>query len=584
MDLLELVKTTFIDLMGQIKAIWDLLPDNPDVIWSGWGIAVVSASLAVIGFVCSKLCACLRKPKAASVSLDASELLDENVLTIDKYKEHLLEQHGNYFLEKQKREEIERKLANLEESYQEKLRLLEESQEKLLLLAGKLPKEQLAEAEERLAQGDTELAEQLFDRVAAEAGQTVAEALLQSGRLAEDRLDYSKALRNYAGAADLAPSNPTYLLAAGIMAWKMGDYQRAKEWLEHLLAIREQEGKEDIELALALNELGLVYEYQGCYKKAEPIYKRALEVAEKTLGKEHLHVAAVLNNLARLYVTQSRYEKAVPLYQRSLVIKENKLGKDHPYVTNTLGNLANLYRVQGRYDEAEPLYNSSLKIREEKLGKKHPDVANSLDSIALLYCEQGRYNRAEPLYKRSLEISEETLGKDHPNVAVTLNNLAELYRKQRRYEEADPLYKQSLEISEKALGKDHPSVATTLNNLASLYESQGRYGEAKSLYKRSLEIFEKKLGKDHPSTATILNNLAGLYRTQNRYEKAEPLYLRALAILNAKFPNGHPDIGMIQENYKKMKEMMKAQWAGQLPFPPQATPGLPGKATDTVTE
>lgn len=235
------------ELLEQIKAVFFWLPKNPDVIWSGWGLAV---AVPLVGW----LIACLRKPKAASNPPDVSALLAGSVLTIDKYKEHLLEQHGNYFQEKQKREEIERKLVNLEESYQEKLRLLEESQEKLRQMAGSLPKEQLAEAEERLAQGDTELAEQLFDRVAAETGQTAAAALLQSGRLAEDRLDYSKAMRNYAGAAALAPDNPEYLLPAGQMAYKMGEYRRAEEWLEHLLAIREQEGKENDKLALALNE------------------------------------------------------------------------------------------------------------------------------------------------------------------------------------------------------------------------------------------------------------------------------------------------------------------------------------------
>ena len=44
-------------------------------------------------------------------------------------------------MEKQKREEIERKLANLEQSYQEKLRLLEESKEQLQQMADKLPKD-----------------------------------------------------------------------------------------------------------------------------------------------------------------------------------------------------------------------------------------------------------------------------------------------------------------------------------------------------------------------------------------------------------------------------------------------------------
>ncbi len=507
----------FMNWIEQIKAAFSWLPKESNVIWDGWGLAVVSAGIAVIGFVCSKLYACLRKPKNSSVPQDASALLAGSVLTIEQYKNDLLEQHGNYFLEKQKREEIERKLANLEESYQEKLRLLEESKEKLQQMAGSLHKQQLAEAEERLAQGDTELAEQLFDRVAEETGQTAAAALLQSGRLAEDRLDYRKALRNYAAAVALAPDNPDYLLPAGQMAYKMGEYQRAEEWLAHLLAIREQEGKEDDGLAFALNALAAVYYYQ------------------------------------------SRYEEAEPLYKRDLAISEKSLGKDHPFVATSLNNLAELYRTQGRYAEAEPLYKRSLEIWEDKLGKDHPDVAQSLNNLAGLYYSQGRYEEAEPLYKRSLEIWEDKLGKDHPDVAQSLNNLAGLYYSQGRYAEAEPLYQRALDIVEKSLGKEHPHVAASLNNLALLYKSQGRYAEAEPLHKRSLEIREDKLSKDHPDVATSLNNLAGLYYKQGRYAEAEPLCKRALAILKAKFPDGHPNIDTFQANYNDLKEKMQAR-------------------------
>ncbi|WP_417913250.1 tetratricopeptide repeat protein [Candidatus Electronema sp. TJ] len=451
------------DWMELLKAAWNWVPKDPGTVLDGWG-------LAVAGVLLSWLYARLRKPKAVSVQSDVIALPPGSVLTIEQYKKDLLEQHGNYFLEKQKREEIERKLANLEESYQEKLRLLEDSKEKLQQMAGSLPKQQLAEAEERLAQGDTELAEQLFDQVAAETGQTAAAALLQSGRLAEDRLDYNKALRNYAAAVALAPDNPDYLLAAGQMARTMGDYQRAEEWLEHLLAIREQEGKEDEALALALNDLAVVYYSQGRYEEAEPLYKRSLEIWEKALGKEHPHVAATLNNLAELYRTQGRYEEAVPLYKRSLEIWEKALGKEHPHVAAALNNLAGLYQTQGRHEDAEPLFKRSLEIVEISLGKEHPHVATTLNNLAALYRAQGRYEEAEPLYKRSLEIWEKTLGKDHPDVAAALNNLAALYESQGRYREAEPLCQRALAILKAAFPNGHPDIDTVQANYNTLKE------------------------------------------------------------------------------------------------------------------
>ena len=41
-------------------------------------------------------------------------------------------------------------------------------------------------------------------------------------------------------------------------------------------------------------------------------------------------MSAVLNNLAGLYQTQGRYAEAEPLYKRALAIYEKALGPDHP--------------------------------------------------------------------------------------------------------------------------------------------------------------------------------------------------------------------------------------------------------------
>jgi tetratricopeptide (TPR) repeat protein len=66
-----------------------------------------------------------------------------------------------------------------------------------------------------------------------------------------------------------------------------------------------------------------------------------------------------LNNLARLYEAQGRYADAEPLYRRSLQIREKALGAAHPDVGASLNGLAGLYRAQGRYAEAEPLFTNS---------------------------------------------------------------------------------------------------------------------------------------------------------------------------------------------------------------------------------
>jgi CHAT domain-containing protein len=170
-----------------------------------------------------------------------------------------------------------------------------------------------------------------------------------------------------------------------------------------------------------LNNLALLYERQGRYPEAGPLYKRALGVYETALGPEHNAVGNTLSNLAGLYHTQGRYAEAEPLSKRAFTIAEKALGPDHPNVGIRLNNLAELYRGQGRYADAEPLYKRALAIAEKALGPDHPDVGNRLNNLAVFYASQGRYAETELLLKRSLAIREKVLGSDHPDVGVAVS-------------------------------------------------------------------------------------------------------------------------------------------------------------------
>ena len=60
----------------------------------------------------------------------------------------------------------------------------------------------------------------------------------------------------------------------------------------------------------------------------------------KRFGADHPQVALALNNLAVLYYIQARYDEAEPLYRRALEGRQAKLGADHPHTLSTLNNLA----------------------------------------------------------------------------------------------------------------------------------------------------------------------------------------------------------------------------------------------------
>ena len=353
----------------------------------------------------------------------------------------------------------------------------------------------------------------------------------------------------------LGPDHPDVAVSLnnlGVLYQNQGRYDDAEPLYQRALEIREKVlGPDHPDVAMSLDSLGMLYNDQGRYSDAEPLYRRALEICEKVLGPDHPDVANSLNNLGVLYNGQGRYSDAEPLYRRALEICEKVLGPDHPDVANSLNNLGVLYNDQGRYSDAEPLYRRALEIREKMLAPDHkmldPDnqkVAMSLNNLGVLYIGQGRSGDAEPLYRRALEIREKVLGREHPDVAISLDNLGLLYSGQGRYDDAEPLYRRALEIRMKVLGPEHPDVANSLNNLGMLYHNQGLYGVAERSYRLALEIREKVLGPEHPDVAISLDSLGMLYHNHGRYGDAEPLFRRALEIRETAHGPDHPDVAM----------------------------------------
>lgn len=114
---------------------------------------------------------------------------------------------------------------------------------------------------------------------------------------------------------------------------------------------------------------------------------RALTILEGATGPEHPDVAETLLNYARLYQSQGRFSDAEPMYKRGLAIQEKALCSDHLDVAGSLKYLAELYRALGRYAEAEPLLKRNLAIREKAVGPDHPHkwyiaVAITADRLA----------------------------------------------------------------------------------------------------------------------------------------------------------------------------------------------------------
>ena len=264
----------------------------------------------------------------------------------------------------------------------------------------------------------------------------------------------------------------------------------------------------------------------GKYAEALPLAQAMVASLEK--GNDGRELSAALNNLGQVYAGQGRDDLAEPIYKRAIALMEKSLGLDTTLIAPELNNLAALYQRQGRFTEAEPLFKRALAIREKALSREHPDVGQALNNLATLYVKQEHFADAEPLFQRALAIYQKAAGPEHPAVATVLNNIGQVDRDLNRDADAEAPIKRSLAIREKVLGPDHPDVARSLNNLAGLYEHQQRYANAEPLYRRALAIRERALGPDHPDVVTSTSNLAYFLYVSGRTADALPLAERTL--------------------------------------------------------
>jgi tetratricopeptide (TPR) repeat protein len=211
--------------------------------------------------------------------------------------------------------------------------------------------------------------------------------------------------------------------------------KRSDGWWSRLFRRRGAASEKDS--GIATGEATLAFEERR-FADAEKYLRRAVHQAEARAA-DHPVLATALNDLAEVYRAQAKYDEAVPLYRRAIEIAEKSRGPHDASLARPLNSLALVYRAQGMYDEAEPLCQRAIGILEKSASSKSADdpiLAPSVNNLLAVYLAQGRYGEALPLYRRVVALKERILGPAHPDLAGSFGNYAALLRKMKQEEEA----------------------------------------------------------------------------------------------------------------------------------------------------
>ena len=122
----------------------------------------------------------------------------------------------------------------------------------------------------------TTAAEQILDKAVGKGGKLGAFAAFNSGRLAECRIDFNRAMVRFEKAVELDRGNIHYLKAAGLLARKMYAYKKALTCFVTIEKLLAQQGKGSVELAITQRELAYTALLFGQQKQAGAYYKKAM--------------------------------------------------------------------------------------------------------------------------------------------------------------------------------------------------------------------------------------------------------------------------------------------------------------------
>lgn len=315
----------------------------------------------------------------------------------------------------------------------------------------------------------------------------------------------------------------------GSLEHDLGNYDQALEYLNKSLQSSQKKlGKEHRNVALYLNDIGLLWNAKGDFNKSLTYFQKSLTIRKKILGQNHPDLAESYNNIGLAYQNCGNFPEAMNKHMQSLQIHLQFHGESHPLTAISMNNIGTIWSEQGDFDKAIEYQLKSLNIRLKNFSNNHPDISNSLNNIGHNWSMKGDYDKALKYQIQSLEIDQQIFGMDHPSVANTLNNIGTQWHYKRSFTKALEYYERGLQIRQKKLSNNHPDLAVSLNNIGCVYGDLGNYKKAIEFCLRSLNIQKKTLSPEHPDVALALENIGYFYKKIGDYQKSLEYYATCL--------------------------------------------------------
>jgi adenylate cyclase len=244
------------------------------------------------------------------------------------------------------------------------------------------------------------------------------------------------------------------LAQLGLIAYRQGDYERAKEWYNQALTLFDDKESHSDKVTQAFaqvfNGLGIIHHQRGSFYQAKTCYEQALTLSHTSGDRQR--EATILNGLGATAFRQRHFAEAMTYQQQALAIQRN-IG-DRAGEGTSLYNLAQITCDGGDYAQTQEYLSAALTILQAT-GNRWQEI-NVWNDLGILYQELGDLSRARTCLEQGLQLAKE-IGAEEEKASYLLSNLGLVMRDQGNLTQAERLLTEGLAMMQ-AIDNKHQSV------------------------------------------------------------------------------------------------------------------------------
>jgi tetratricopeptide (TPR) repeat protein len=243
---------------------------------------------------------------------------------------------------------------------------------------------------------------------------------------------------------------------------------------------------ENVDLALALQNLGVIYGEMRRLPEAERKLLRALQVARRQPGPagEAIERRAKLH-LANIYLDMGRTGDAVKLDLPGLIVP----AESPEFQARVRGTIASVATARRDYSTAEQAFEELLAFWRDPVRASHSlaETATIQNNLGVLALWQGNLGKAHQLLEQSADDWSRATGPNSPLLARTMSNFGVACLRMKRPDEAIFWLERSMKIVDAAFGPKSAFTVQLQTVYAEALKKSGRKQEGREMERAALE-------------------------------------------------------------------------------------------------